>query len=77
MAHRPYPNADRALRQLGRRPPEYVEGEYRLSTRAGEHDFQYGDDHVYGCTRCGHPHAQWSGGPCPGMPQDWGPGRFV
>ncbi len=35
MAHRPYPNRDRALRMLRRRRPLPVEavGTYRLSTR--------------------------------------------
>lgn len=76
MSHRPYPNVDRALRQLGRGVPDYVQGEYRLPTR-GKHDFQYDGDHVQRCTRCRHPHSQWSGGPCPGTPQDWEPGRYV
>lgn len=41
-----------------------------------EHDFQYGEE-VQRCTRCRHPHSQWAGGPCPGAPQDWGPGQYV
>lgn len=77
MSHRPYPNVDRALRQLDRGEGDFLVDDYRLSTRTNEHDFRYGDDRVQRCTRCRHPHSQWAGGPCPGVPQDWGPGRHV
>lgn len=77
MAHRPYPNVDRSLRQVGRAADDVQLDEYRLSTRGGEHDFAYGDDHVRRCARCRLPHAQWAGGPCPGAPADWKPGSYV
>ncbi|MHC3392078.1 hypothetical protein ACLQ2E_21825 [Streptomyces lavendulocolor] len=65
MSHRTFPNVGRALRRLGR------------ATTSEEHDFQRGDDHVQRCVRCHLPHAHWSGGPCPGSPQPWGPGNYV
>ncbi|MEU9002986.1 DUF6221 family protein [Streptomyces sp. NPDC048551] len=43
----------------------------------GEHEFHYDEDGAQRCARCHLPHAHWSGGPCPGSPQDWGPGKYV
>lgn len=108
MAYRPYPNIDRALRQLARHAQPVPDSptleclrpladslaklrvnaqraadqgfgldEYRLSTRGDEHDFQYTEDHVQRCTRCSHPHSQWAGGPCPGVPVAWKSASYV